>query len=483
MRHKVSVWMLIVLSLFIAVICINILFGKDNQIGDITPTAGINLAPDQASHRLADAIKFRTISYRDPGKFDYSQFEEFHSYLKTSFPLVHQTLRLEKVNQYSLLYTWQGTDNSLKPVILAAHFDVVDIERDTLSQWQHAPFSGDISAGKIWGRGARDNKSQVMAILEAVEYMLKNGVTPKRTIILAFGHDEEVLGTNGAQKIAELLKSRNIVPECVIDEGGAVVENTIPGLKGKTALIATAEKGYLTLELSINKESCHSAEPEKQTTIGIICEAIVKLQNNPFPATLHYVEPTLSYGIANMDFPYNVVFSNLWLTGGIVEKVLLQDNASAAMLRTTIAPTIIEGGYQDNVLPASAKAIINIRLLPGESVEHAIAKVAKTIDDPNIHIKRIGFSNVAPSPSPTYSQSFIILCRTIKQIFPDTVCIPWMTTGGTDSKHYAVLTPYIYRFTPSFKEKGEISHGMDERIPIDNYMQYIEFYVNLISNF
>jgi len=191
----------------------------------------------------------------------------------------------------------------------------------------------------------------------------------------------------------------------------------------------------------------------------------------------------LSYAATDMNFPYNVVFSNLWITGGIIEKMLLQDNACAAMLRTTIAPTIIKGGFQDNVLPASAEAIINVRLLPGETVEDVVARVARTIEDPNIHIKKVGFSNVAPSPSPTDSHGFIILSKTIRQVFPDTVCVPCMTTGGTDSKHYAVLTPDIYRFTPSFKEKDETSHGIDERIPIDNYMQYIEFYVNLISNF
>lgn len=483
MKRKGKVLVLAALSLVIVVIAINTLLEQDNQVRSIPPAARINLDPDQASRRLSDAIKFRTISYQDPSRFDYSQFEEFQSFLEASFPIVHKNLSVEKVNNYSLLYTWKGTDNSLKPVVLAAHFDVVDIEKETLDQWRHDPFSGDISAGKIWGRGARDNKSQVMAILEAVEYMLDHGVTPRRTIILAFGHDEEVLGTNGAQQIAKLLKSRHIVPECVIDEGGTVVENTIPGLNGKTAIIATAEKGYLTLELSVSKESGHSAEPEKQTSIGIICEAITKLQNNPFPTTLQYVEPTLSYAAADMDFPYNMVFSNLWLTGGVVEKVLLQDSASAAMLRTTIAPTIIDGGYQDNVLPACARAIINVRLLPGESVEYAIARIARTIDDPDIHIKKIGFSNVAPSPSPTDSQSFMILSQTIKQIFPDTVCVPWMSTGGTDSKHYSILTPDIYRFTPSFKEKDETGHGINERIPIDNYMQYIEFYVYLISNF
>lgn len=482
-KKKLVLIIVLLTSILAVVILLNTMLITDNQVKNVPAAAKISVDQDQAALRLSEALKFRTVSFREPEQFDYNQFEELYSYLKIAFPSVYKQLKIEKVNNYSLLYTWEGSESLLKPVILAAHIDVVDIEKETLNSWRHAPFSGDISEGKVWGRGARDNKSQVLAILEAVEYLIEQGITPKRTIILAFGHDEEVLGINGAKKISELLQSRNIVPECVIDEGGTVVEKAIPGLNGKTAIIATSEKGYLTLELSVNGRSGHSSEPEKQTSIGILCQSISKLQDNPFPTTLNYVEPMLSYAAFDMNFPYNIAFSNLWLTGGVVEKILLRDSASAAMLRTTIAPTIINGGYQDNVLPATAKAIINLRLLPGDTVDNTIKKISEIIDDPSIQINMVGFSNNAPPPSPTESLNFKTISKTIRQVFPGVTCVPGLTTGGTDAKHYSALTPNLYRFTPSFKEKDEEGHGINERIQIENYIQYIVFYVNLISNF
>lgn len=471
-----------IISIF-TVVSVKTLISPHNQISNVPQTIEITLDPNQAAQRLSKSINYQTVSYRSPVDFDYNQFIELHNYLKSAFPTVHEKLKVEKVNHYSLLYTWKGSDSSLKPLLLTAHMDVVGVEKETLNKWRYAPFSGEIAEGKIWGRGARDNKCQMLAALEAVEYLLEKGMQPKRTIILAFGHDEEVLGVHGARKIATILKSQKITPECVVDEGGAIVEKAVPGLHGKVALIATVEKGFLTVELSVNTKAVHSSTPEKETSIGILCKAISKLEETKFPATLHEAEPMLRYASSEMKFPFNMIFSNLWLTGGIVKKMLLGNCQTAAMLRTTIAPTAIEGGYQDNVIPASAKALLNIRLLPQDSVNHVIFKIKGIIDDPRVQIKKVGFYNNAPLPSSAKTESFKMICTSIKQLFPDAVCVPYFTTGGTDTKHYTKLTTNLYRFTPSIKENSEIGHGINERIPIENYMQYIKFYVNLIHNF
>lgn len=482
-KKTIIILITVLFVVLVSIITVRTLCMPDRQVKEIPAAVKVSLNQNQAANRLAGAIKCKTVSYGETEKFDYSQFIKLHEYYETAFPNVHKKLIVEKINTYSLLYTWEGSDKSIKPIILTAHLDVADVEKQTLSQWRHEPFSGEIAEGKIWGRGARDNKCQVTAILEAVEYLIQKGFQPKRTIYLAFGHDEEVLGLNGAKRIADLLKLRNIVPECVVDEGGAVAENVIPGLKGKVALISIAEKGYLTLELSVNEKAGHSAEPEDETTIGILSNAIVKLEMDKFSPTMNEAEPILTYAASDMKFPYNVVFSNLWFTKGVVKKMFLSDSETAAMLRTTVAPTIIESGYQDNCIPGTAKAIINLRLLPGDTVENAIESIREKIGDSRIKIKKVGFYNNAPKSAPLDTEGFKTVSIAIKQVFPDAVCVPFFTTGGTDAKHYAALTPNLYRFTPSIKEKDEEGHGINERIPIGNYMQYIDFFVNLIRDF
>ena len=189
--------------------------------------------------------------------------------------------------------------------------DVGGIEEGTQKDWKHQPFSGDIADGKIWGRGARDNKCQVFSMLEAAEYMIGKGYSPQRTIYFAFEHDEEVLGVNGAAKIAETLKQRGIVPECVIDEGGAVVNGMVPGVKQKVVLIGTAEKGYLSLKLTAKANGGHSSSPEKATSIGILSQAMAKLDNYKFKPSLGAMSPMFRAAAAAAKFPFNFLYSNL----------------------------------------------------------------------------------------------------------------------------------------------------------------------------
>lgn len=465
------------------IITFNTINARGRQPNAIAPIMPAAIDRDRAAQSLSAALQFETISRAEPSTIDYDEFLKLHDHLKTSYPLIHLRLKAEKVNTCSLLYTWEGSDPSLKPVILAAHMDVVDVDPNTLEKWTRPPFSGEIADGVIWGRGARDNKSQMLAILEAVEYLLQQGFQPNRTVILAFGHDEEVLGVNGAKKIAELLAQRLVNPDCVVDEGGTIRQDAIPGLKGQAALIGTGEKGYLTLELTANGNTGHSSTPEKETAIGILSRAVAKLEQNQFPATLAEVDPMLTYAAGRMRFPFNAVFSNLWITGPVVEQILLNDNETAAMLRTTIAPTMINGGFQDNVVPASARAVINLRLMPQDDIESVMEKVSLTINDPRISIKQMGYCNNAPVSSSVDTTGFKTVSMAVRQVFPDAVCIPFFNTGGTDSKHYASLTPNLYRFTPSIKARDEEGHGINERIPIENYIQYINFYINLIRDF
>src|SRR5258705_11496160 len=203
-----------------------------------------------AAGRRAGALTYRTISYPDSSRFDALEFCRFQDYLRKSFPKLHARLKREVTAGYSLLYEWRGTDTTLKPILLLAHQDVVPVEAGTESRWTEPPFAGRIADGYVWGRGALDDKGNLMALLEAVERLVSEGWTPKPTIYLAFGHDEEVGGMHGAARTAALLASRGVKLEYVLDEGGAIATGLVPGIPGPVALVGIAEKGYLSLELT-----------------------------------------------------------------------------------------------------------------------------------------------------------------------------------------------------------------------------------------
>lgn len=476
---KISSCILLIITI---ITVFNTCFTKSKQIKDVNSDVNIELDMDKASSNLSKALQFRTISYTDPNEFDYNEFLKFHKFIDEAYPKVKENLSKETIANYSLLYKWEGTNKELKPLILCAHMDVVDVEKETLNEWKHEPFSGEIAEGKIWGRGARDNKCQVISILEAVEYLLGNGYKPERTIYLAFGHDEEVLGQNGAANIAKYLEEKGVEAECLIDEGGAIVKNAIPGVSQNTALIGVAEKGYMTLKLSAKMDGGHSSDPAKETAVSSLCMAISRIDNYSFDETLDMVKPMFEYAAPEAQFPMNIVYSNMWLTGGILENILSSSPDTDSSIRTTKAVTVFNAGFKDNVIPSQASALINFRLMPGETVEETKNKIIKIIDNNKINVELYGYYNEVPEVSPVGTETFKEIQKSLKEVFPDSISVPYFISGGTDSKHYYNITKNIYRVTPSVKEKGEVGHGINERIPIDNYEEYIKVAVRLIKN-
>lgn len=185
-------------------------FGESKPRASVAPAPKIDVDADAAARRLAGAVRFKTISYDGRPDASGDEFLALHDYLEKTFPAAHRAMKREKVGQFSLLYMWQGSDASLKPIMLMAHQDVVPVAPGTEKDWRHEPFSGDIADGFVWGRGAWDDKSNLLAVLEAVEKLAASGAQPKRTIYIASGHDEEVGGPRGATAIAKLLDQRGV---------------------------------------------------------------------------------------------------------------------------------------------------------------------------------------------------------------------------------------------------------------------------------
>lgn len=436
--------------------------------------------------RFSQAIQIPTIS--STSKVDTTAFENLDSFIQKKYPLLDSLLEKEMVNRFSYIYKWQGKNPKLNPILLLAHLDVVPVEEGSLDKWTHPPFSGKIVDGAIWGRGSMDDKSSVFEILEAVTMLLKADYLPEKTIYLAFGHDEEVSGINGAQAIAKKLKERKLEFEFVLDEGGLIVENAVEGLENPLALIGVAEKGYTTLTITANlEEGGHSSMPPTETAVGVLSKAIYTLQEHPFPAKIDGAVKDMFDHIGPEMGTFNkTLFANLWLTEGLIIDNFSKSPQSSAMIRTTTAPTMLRGGVKDNILPTKASARVNFRILPGETVESVVDYVRQTIDDNRI-IVTPGEAKLSQNPSvvsSTESFGFQIIQTTIQQLNPDVVVAPSLVIAATDSRHYTELSDYIYRFQPIKIEKSETKrfHGINERLEIETYKQGIRFYRQLILN-
>lgn len=449
------------------------------------PAQEIRLNRDAILQRLSEAIRYRTITDQTSTDSGRREFQRFHDFLAKSFPRVHRILSKETVAGHSLLYTWNGKDRLPKPILLMAHMDVAPVDAASESSWRYPPFAGKIAEGFIWGRGTMDDKASVMAILESVEYLLAAGFQPNRSVYLAFGHDEEVGGNQGAANIAVALRSRGAELEFVLDEGLNILSGIIAGVSAPVALIGIAEKGYATVRLAIEAPGGHSSMPPADTAVGIISRALHRLEGAPFPS--RFSVPTrqmFEFLGPEMTWTKKLGLANLWLFDPLLRKQLAASPITNAAIRTTLAPTMLNAGVQENVLPTKAAAVINLRILPGESVASAIAHVEKAIADPRIKLTLLPARMEPSSVSDVESPSFRLLHRTIGETASGVIVAPSLLVAATDSSHYTGLTKNIYRFLPITlgPDDAKRYHGIDERISVQDYERCVRFYAQLIRN-
>ena len=439
--------------------------------------------PADAPQRLARALRRRTLTSHDPALFDSSAFRDLYGYLGQVFPRVHATLDTTHVNGLSRLYRWTGRDPSLAPVVLMAHVDVVPIE-DSL-QWRHPPFAGRIAEGHVWGRGALDDKASAVGILEAIEILLKRGVTPRRTVYVALGHDEEVGGRRGGRAMAEQITADGVSPALVVDEGGAITRGALPGLRDPLAVVGIAGKGYLSLELVVRQPGGHSSVPPNRTTIEVLNKALSRLRINPLPSRLTGVSGTMfDYLAPEMTMPMRAILANRWLSAPALRWVLTRRPPTRAAIRTTTVATQLDAGVKDNVIPTTARAVVNFRILPSQSIDGVVDHVRSTLKGLPLQIERLQ-SNPPPPVSEVETPAFRMLQRTIGQVTADSVVVaPYLVPGRTDSGYYADETDAVYRFVPYQLTPDDRSriHGPNERIALDDYRTVVRYYMQLIRN-
>lgn len=441
-----------------------------------------------AAEHLGEAIRFRTITVAsgDPRVGQEGPWLELQAWMEETYPTFHAAATKETIpGGYSLLYTWEGSDPSLDPLLLMAHQDVVPVNIGTEGDWDAPPFSGAIQDGYVYGRGAIDDKGSMVGLFEALDGLAKDGFAPKRTVLLMLGHDEEVSGS-GASAGVELLKSRGVSPIMALDEGFMAVENN-PLTGGTVAFIGVAEKGYVTFSLTVTAAGGHSSTPPRNSATVRLARALVALDENQMTADMDYplVSGLFKATGADMPFVQRMAFANQWLFGGYLKGVLSAEPAANAMIRTTTAPTMLTGSAKENVLAQRATAIINFRIHPKDTEESILAhikEVTKDIEGLEVAVGKTGIRGSGASPvSPMDNLAFGVLYSVAADSSGAPVA-PGLVLGATDGRYATAITDSVYRFMPAVMSPADLTgfHGTNERLTIENMGRLSKGYAQII---
>ena len=408
-------------------------------------------------------------------------FEQFIALLEELYPAVHDALERERITDLGLLYRWRGATEALDPLVLMAHFDVVPV--DASDAWSFPPFEGRIADGFVYGRGALDDKGPLLVILEAVEALLHDGFAPERDIYLSFGGNEETFG-EAARTIAETFRERAITPWLVLDEGGAVVEAPLPFVRGQAAMVGVAEKGSMTVRLSARGDGGHASAPPSLTAVARIARAVGRVGPTAFPArTPEGVSRMLQLFSARSRGGARLLYRLLARCPRLTARVFARlGGEPAAMVRTTIAPTMLSGGTAANVLPSQASATINLRVALGESVSGTAARIRRRIADRRVSVEVLDGEEPSPESSATSAQ-FAAIADALRASHPAAEAVPYIVMAATDARHFHRHFPAVYRFAPlaMSAELRATIHGVDERVAVDELERGTRFHRALIE--
>lgn len=432
---------------------------------------------DAAVEALQALIRIPTVSDRDPANVDPAQFDQALDELARRFPLVHEHLDLTRVDTHGLLFRWVGRSDT-RPVVMMAHLDVVPVEGD----WQHPAFGGDIVDGNIWGRGTLDDKGSLVGICAAVERLLADGFVPAQDVWLSFGCNEEVSGTSAVLAVDEL-RSRGVSPWFVIDEGGAIASEAFPGVAAPIGVIGVTEKGVTSVELRVEGRGGHASTPAKLGPTARIARAITRIDRSPMPASVP--APTIELFRrmgAHAPLALRPIMQNAGRAKPLLTRALIAAGPeSAAMTRTTFAITTLSGAPALNVIAATAKAGVNIRIMVGDTVAGVLEHVRRTVNDDQVHIDVVEQNE--PSPVSPMDDAFELIESTITAIFPDAVPSPYVMMAATDSRFFTAICPRVYRFAPfrMTKAQRESIHSYDEHLGVDAFLDGVRWYRLLIE--
>ncbi|MBQ8351353.1 MAG: M20/M25/M40 family metallo-hydrolase [Clostridia bacterium] len=469
--------LLALIFLFLAVVFIRTLRFRPKKETPVTITEE-KFDRDAAVNALRELVVCKTISRYDHAEEDEGEFAKLIDKLPVLYPHVFEACTLTRLPDRALLFQWTGKTEG-QPTVLMAHYDVVPVMEEG---WQKPPFDGIIEDGVLWGRGTLDTKVTMNGVLFAANHLIAEGFVPEKDIYFAFSGGEEVNGP-GAVHIVDWFEEHGITPALVVDEGGAVVENVFPGVKGACGMIGIAEKGMIDVEYKTKSNGGHASAPKPHTPVGVLSRACCAVENHPFP--LHLTDP-----VAKMfdtlgrrsTFLYRMIFANLWCFSWVLDILCKKTGGDLnALMRTTVAFTRMEGSNANNVIPPEASMVSNIRLNPADTVDGGLAYLRKTVNDPMVEISKIQGTN--PSPiSETDCPAWDKVATAVAATWPGCIVTPYLMMQCSDSRHYGRISNHVYRFSAmalTNEERGTI-HGHNERIRLETIGESVEFYLRLM---
>lgn len=434
---------------------------------------------DRVISNLQQLIRCKTVSSYDPAQEDDAEFEKLIDMLPELYPNVYRVCTLQKMEDRGLLYCWKGQKTG-DPAVLMAHYDVVPVEEEN---WEKPAFEGIIEDGVLWGRGSLDTKVTFNGVLSAADHLIAKGFTPEYDIYFAFSGQEEVNGP-GAVHIVDWFDANGITPSLVVDEGGAVVENMFPGVKEPCGLIGIAEKGMLNLEYRLNSDGGHASAPAPHTPVGRLSAACKKVEDHPFK--IHMTKPVAEMFDTlgrHSTFVYRMIFANLWLFRGILDMICKKSGGEMnALMRTTVAFTMMQGSKAPNVIPPSVSMVSNIRLNPEDSVEGAKEYIRNVIGDDQIELTVR--NDIEPSRiSDTSCPGWYKVVNAVEGTWQGCITAPYLMVQCSDSRHYGKISDRVYRFSAMdlTTEERHTIHGNNERIRLETAKHACEFYIRLME--
>ena len=430
-------------------------------------------------NNLAALVRCRTVSFEDASLEDEAEFEKLIGLLPTLYPNVVKTCSLLRFPGRALLFRWKGRSQG-EAAVLMAHYDVVPVEEEN---WTRSAFEALVEDGVMWGRGTLDTKVTFNGILSGAENLLRQGFTPRHDVYFAFSGGEEINGP-GAQNIVEYFREQGVKLKLVLDEGGAVVEDVFPGVKGQCALIGIAEKGLLNLEYSVSGAGGHASAPAPHTPVGRLSLACARVEAHPFK--MHLTKPVREMFDTlgrHSGFLYRMIFANLWAFGWVLDLITRKTGGELnALLRTTVAFTQMRGSKAPNVIPPTASMVSNLRLNPSDSIASVTQRIRKVIGDGDVKITAL--TGMEPSPvSRTDCEGWQIVADACAGTWKGCLVSPYLMVQCSDSRHYGGLSDRVYRFSAmdlTAEERHSI-HGNDEHIRLDTVCRAVEFFMRVMK--
>ena len=363
----------------------------------------------------------------------------------------------------------EGADRSRGALLVHGHLDVVPADA---SEWSVHPFSGAVQDGYVWGRGAVDMKDMVGMTLAVARRLKRDGIVPPRDIVFAFLADEEAGGLFGAKWLVEnrpeLFEG---VTEAISEVGGFSIT-----LKDdvRAYLVETAEKGVHWLKLRVKGTAGHGSMLHRDNAVTKLAEAVAKLGRHRFPIVIRPSVREFLDGVSEitgLDFPDDDV-------EGAVGKLGALSRMIGATLRDTANPTMLSAGYKTNVIPSSAEATVDCRILPGR--EEAFDRELAELLGPDVEREWLGL----PAVETTFDGALVdAMTASITAEDPGARVLPYMLSGGTDAKSFQKLGIRNFGFAPlrlpADLDFSALFHGVDERVPVDA----LQFGVRVLDRF